>query len=158
MTLFELYWSTLTPDAGFWRGGYFQVYLEWNARISGWLLSLAGYDTQVAGTSIFSGAAAVDVRRGCDGMQPSALFAIAVLVFPAPWRRRLVGAALGVVVLLAMNVARIVTLYLLRAHVPSLFDEAHHWLWPMAFIVVALAMWIAWVRGVVTPPVAAVAE
>jgi exosortase/archaeosortase family protein len=152
MTAFEVYWSTLTPDAGFWRGGYFQHYLEWNARVSARLLGWLGYDAQTSGTSIFAPEGAVDVRRGCDGVQPSVLFAIAVLAFPAPWRLRLLGAALGVALLLALNLARIVTLFLLRVHAPGVFDEAHHWIWPMAFVVTALSLWVAWARRVLPAP------
>ncbi len=151
MGLFELYWSTLSPDQGFWRGGYFQSYLEWNARLSSFLLDLMGYETTQSGTSIFGSGGAVDVRRGCDAVQPSVLFALAVLAFPAPWRARLIGAPLGVSILLAMNLVRIVTLFQLRLHFPAAFDPAHHWIWPMAFLLVAMALWILWAKRALGP-------
>ncbi|MFA7342788.1 MAG: hypothetical protein WC003_00660 [Terrimicrobiaceae bacterium] len=66
-------------------------YLAANAWISHALLNLFGFGTVLNQTQISSADFSIVVRRGCDAVEPAALFASAVLAFPAPWEKKTLG-------------------------------------------------------------------
>ena len=53
------------------------------ARVSGGILNALGERVTVAGTEIHSGAFAVQIENGCNGLEAALLFSAAVLAFPA---------------------------------------------------------------------------
>jgi len=122
----------------------FPAYLESNARISNAILHWFGQASVVTGTTIRSPQFSITIKRGCDALEPSWLFCAAVLAFPAPWRRRLPGLAIGVAAILTLNFVRIVSLYFLGIHLPVIFETMHLEIWPMLFILAALLLWIGW--------------
>ena len=102
-----------------------------------------GFDatTHVQGHEIL-GRYSLRIVRTCDAMDVNILFVSAVSAWPAPWRRRVVAALLGMVLLFAVNVARICCLYLIGVHDPAYFDLAHHELLPAAILVVTVGAFI----------------
>jgi len=74
------------------------------------------------------------------------LFSAAVLSFRAPIVRKLTGVLAGIVVLQVLNLLRIVTLYWIGLHLPDIFNAAHTEIWPTAFIVVAIVLFICWIE------------
>ena len=124
----------------------FYQYLCVNARVSNALLHALGQDTAVADVTIHSARYSVSIRRGCDAIEPAWFFCAAVLAFPAPWRRKLTGLAAGTAFILLLNLARIVSLYFIGMEAPAYFATAHLELWPAAFILTALLLWIGWIR------------
>jgi exosortase/archaeosortase family protein len=71
-----------------------------------------------------------------------------VIAFPVSWRRKLPGLAVGIVLLFALNLARIASLYMLGANRSPLLDSFHLAWWPAFFIVCSLALWVLWVLWV----------
>ena len=126
-------------------GKLFPAYLEANAKLSNAILHGFGQSSVVASATIRSSQFSITIKRGCDALEPSWLFCAAVLAFPAPWRRRLPGMALGVMAILGLNLVRIVSLYFLGIHLPGFFETMHLEIWPVIFILVALLLWIGWV-------------
>ena len=121
-------------------------YLEANARISGAVLGLLGQANTVSEVTIRSAGFAVAVRRGCDAVEPAWFFCSAVLAFPAPLRRKLAGMLAGSAAILALNLVRIVSLFLLGLDAPRFFPAAHLEIWPAAFILAAVLLWAGWIR------------
>ena len=146
VVLFEGVFATLLASSA-----PFETYLAWNARLSAGLLSLFGHEVSATGVSLYSPEGSLEIRRGCDALQPSAIFLSAVLAFAAPIGWKLAGAAIGVVILLVVNLARIVTLYLLFVHANGAFQTAHEALWPTTFILLALFLWLLWVKKLPAP-------
>ena len=68
----------------------------------------------------------------------------ALLAFPGPWKRKLAGMLAGIVALQALNLVRIVSLYMLGSRYPSMFAPMHLEVWPAFFIVVAIALFVGW--------------
>ncbi|MBU0639166.1 MAG: exosortase H [Planctomycetes bacterium] len=132
-------WS-VTP----WYGAFFRPYLRLNTTISAALLTQFGQDVEVADVTIRSKRFAMEVRRGCDAVEPSALFVAAVLAFPALLRARLVGVLVGTALLATLNIVRIVTLYWVGVFWPRLFDVMHIQVWQATFILLALLFWVIW--------------
>lgn len=129
----------------------FTSYLELNAILAGKLLGALGESVWVSGTSIGSHQGKVDVLRGCDGSQVCAFHAISILAFPVAFHRRCVGALCGVALLFVLNIVRISSLYVLFAYFPEeWFTMAHGSLWPMAFILASVVLWVLWARWAMT--------
>ena len=60
--------------------------------------------------------------------------------------RKLHGILAGTVLLQLLNLVRIVTLYWIGLYVPDVFDSAHLEIWPTAFIIVAIVLFIGWIE------------
>lgn len=133
----------------------FESYLRANAVAGATLLRTLGFEVQVLGRAIAGEGTAVRLDLGCDGLQPSHVFLAAVMTFPAPWIRRLLGAAVGLALLLGLNVVRVVTLFLVKAWAPTAFGVVHEHVWPAAFILAALVLFVLWLRLLQRPPAAA---
>ncbi len=119
-------------------------YMRFNARASAAVLNLLGEGASVHGTSVSSPRYSVDIRHGCDAIEPSALFIAAVLAFPSTMRSKLPGLIAGTVVLAVINLVRIVSLFYTGIHFPRAFEVVHADVWQPIFILLALTLWVIW--------------
>lgn len=119
-------------------------------RFSAWLshviLSFLGAETNLSGRFISSTSTGntIEVVSGCTGLFVFVLLLSAVLAFPARWSHRIKGLLLGAALLLCLNQARIVSLFLVHGHFPHLFDDLHLFVWQGIIIVVVTFYWYAW--------------
>ncbi len=137
--------------AWFSKSPAFEYYLELNARLSGMIANLLGSAVTVDGSTITSVDFAVEVRRGCDAIQPAAIFLSGVLSFPANMKARLIGALTGTIFIFCINIVRIVSLFYIGVHYPDLFELMHVEVWQVGFIFLALLLWIVWLRWALPP-------
>ena len=144
---FELAWLFGLSDSAL-----LQHHLETSTLVTSGLLNLFGVEVTASGTLLSGPAGAITVALGCDGCQPIALFACAVIAFPVSMRARLIGLAIGLPLLFTLNVVRIATLYVIVSHHQAYFEDAHLVVWPMAFILCSLLLWILWVRRALPRP------
>lgn len=128
----------------FYRERLFPLVLRLTARLSGAALRLFGQQITVTGVLILSPMFSVRIVRGCDAVEPIALFVCAVLAFPLPLVTKLPGIIAGILILAILNLVRIVSLFLIGVYVPSLFGIMHVDVWQGVFIVLALMLWLLW--------------
>jgi exosortase H (IPTLxxWG-CTERM-specific) len=121
------------------------------ARVSGATLDLLGQDVRMQRTIIRGSRFAVNIRNGCNGVEAMLIFLAAVLAFPAPWRARLLGLAIGVAAIQAVNLVRVVALYLTGAYFPSWFDASHTVVWQTVVILFSVLLWILWANRLGSP-------
>lgn len=127
------------------KDDFFPWYLRLNARVSANVLNLLGHDdVSVNDQALGSAEFRMYIARGCDGVDPSALFIAAVLASPVALRRKLPAVFLGTIVLMGLNVVRIVTLYFTGLYFKRFFDLMHLDVWQAVFIILALALWAIW--------------
>jgi exosortase H (IPTLxxWG-CTERM-specific) len=129
----------------FYREELFPVALRLTAKLSGAALACLGQEITVSGTSIRAPTFAVNIVRGCDAVEPIALFVCAVLAFPSPLVKKLPGILAGVLALALLNLVRIVSLFLIRVYAPRFFGVMHVDVWQGVFIALALALWLLWI-------------
>ena len=141
MILFYLFWLS-----DFSQEKVQPVIVSVNARVSGFILNLFGMGTTASGGMISSPRFSVNIARGCDAIEAMALFAIALLTFPARWKYKLTGLLTGIALLFSLNILRIVSLFLTGIWFPSAFEMMHVEVWQVVFIVFAIALWIFWIR------------
>jgi exosortase H (IPTLxxWG-CTERM-specific) len=128
------------------------VYLEANARIAGAILRACGQGVEVAGVTVRSGPFAISLRRGCDAIEPAWFFCAAVAAFPVPWRRKRLILPVGTALLLGLNLVRVVSLFYVGKLWPGLYGPVHLEVWPAAFMIAVVALWLAWMRLVKPAP------
>lgn len=124
--------------------GFFPWYMSQNASWSAGLLRVCGEEASSSGASLRSPRFAVEIRRGCEAIEPTVLFVAAVVGFPVSLLARVLGVLLGLVALSLLNLVRIVSLFYVGIYWPNIFEMMHVEVWQPAFIVLALALWIAW--------------
>ncbi len=89
---------------------------------------------------------AVSIERGCNGMEAVIILFAAIFAFPATWRERLAGFALGFVAIQALNLVRIISLFYLGQYSHTWFEWFHLYLWQALIILDALVVWLLWLR------------
>jgi len=114
------------------------------ARSSGALLSLIGQDVNVNGTMIRGERFAVNINNGCNGVEAMLILLASIVAFPATMRARAIGLILGAIAVQILNAIRIITLYLLGAYQPRLFDLFHTAVWQIVIILAAIGFFLAW--------------
>jgi exosortase H (IPTLxxWG-CTERM-specific) len=124
--------------------GVLPAYMRFNARVSTVILNVFGEGAEAQGTSVVSPRYSVDIRHGCDAIAPSALFIAAVIAFPGSVLAKIPGLIAGTLVLAVINLVRIVSLFYTGIHWPRGFELMHVDVWQPAFVVLALALWVAW--------------
>lgn len=107
-------------------------------------LNLLGFKTLSEGAVLVSEGIQLDIRKGCDGIEPTFFFLIGVLVVPLSKRAKLFGVAFGLIVLTLLNLLRIIILYLVQVYWPDSFDFLHLHGGFTLFFIVTIAIWIMW--------------
>ena len=92
------------------------------------------------------GRGAVQVLAGCNAVEVCALLAAAILAFPARLKDCLIGAALGVAALQAVNLLRIISLLYLSRGSQPLFEFFHHYVWDAMIGLEGLLVFFFWAR------------
>ncbi len=127
------------------------------AKASGVALNLIGQGIEMEGTIIRNKRFAVNVRNGCNGVETMIIFLAAVLAFPASWKARGVGLALGLLAIQGINLVRVVALFLTGAYFPKFFDSSHTVVWQTVVILFGVVLWIFWANRYAQPATAGAA-
>ena len=128
------------------------------ARTAGVVLNAFGEDASIEGTEIRSPRFAVNIENGCNGVETALLFGSAVVAFPASWKRRLAGLALGFAAIQALNLVRVVSLFWIGTHRPALFSASHTVLWQSAVVLCGVLLFLVWAARAGSPAAPAVAR
>jgi exosortase H (IPTLxxWG-CTERM-specific) len=118
------------------------------AVVSAALLNVLGQQVTLEGSRILGSRFGVEILNGCNGVETMTIFAAAVLAFPAPWRARALGLAVGLVAIQLFNLVRIVALYLTGAYLPRFFDTSHTVVWQTLVIAFGVLLWMLWASRV----------
>lgn len=127
------------------RDGAIPAYLRGWAQISGSVLRVFGEKkVEVVSHTVSSDRFTVDIKRGCDALQPTVLFISAVLASPVGLLSKVPGLLIGFLFLMAMNLVRVISLFYIGIHIPRWFDTAHHDIWQATFIILSISAWALW--------------
>ena len=118
----------------------------WTAQWTSYGLRLVGTTTRVDGTILSSGTFAVDIVAECTAVGPLVLFIGAVVAYPSSMKAKGIGVALGIVALTAINLVRIISLFLIGSAYPQYLEIAHLLVWQTAIILSAIVLWLIWVE------------
>lgn len=121
------------------------------ATVSGHTLNLLGQGITQEGTIVRNEQFAVNIRNGCNGVETMVIFLAAVLAFPATWKSRGIGLALGIVAIQGINLVRVVALFLTGSYFRDFFDTSHTVVWQTVVILFGVLLWILWANRYATP-------
>lgn len=96
------------------------------------------------GPALVSPRARLSVREGCDGLDAMLLLAAALIAAPRGWRARRIGLAGGLLLLYALNQARIVALWFALRHDREVFTLLHGIVAPAVLAGAACAFFAWW--------------
>jgi len=124
----------------------FRPYLALIARVVGGILGLFGYNISVAETTVYAPQFSIEIVRGCDAIEPAAIYVAAVIASPVGVWPRIPGILIGTATLLCINLLRIVSLFFVGVYYPKAFDMIHEGVWQAIFVVLAVVFWAIWVQ------------
>ncbi len=90
------------------------------------------------------GGFAFEIYYRCTGFLPVACLAVSILGYRGHLRHKLVGLAVGVPLLIVLNLIRLVHLFLIGVTKPEHFELAHRFFWEGAMVLAILVLWLAW--------------
>jgi exosortase H (IPTLxxWG-CTERM-specific) len=124
------------------------------AVVSVWTLGLFGTDAQARSNIIVSALASVKIKEGCNGVYATMIFLAGIVAYPTSLIKKVIGVILGTAALFAVNLVRVLTLFYFSAYFPTVFDEAHLYIWQFAIIIIGGLFWLVWYDKIVSPSAA----
>jgi exosortase H (IPTLxxWG-CTERM-specific) len=118
------------------------------AHAGGSILHAFGEPVRVNGTRIASAGFAIDVENGCNGVETALLLAAAMLAFPASAAAKGAGFAAGFLLIEAVNLVRVATLFWVGAHRPAWFGPAHSLIWQSVVVLIGIGWFVMWASRV----------
>ena len=119
------------------------------AEVTGFFLKPFRMGTRVSGTIISLPNFSVEVVGECTGLYEMLIFLAAMIAYPAGWRKKLIGAGLGIPFLYAVNIVRMVFIMVVGNWSPKTFDFMHLYFWQVAMILIIVSAWVLWIEKVV---------
>lgn len=126
------------------KNGLVPEYLRGWAHASAFTLRLFGENASVHGSAISSPRFQVNIKQGCDALQPTILFVSAVLASPVGFMSKLPGLLAGFSFLMFLNLTRVISLFYIGIYWNSAFETMHHDVWQALFIIFSIAAWAIW--------------
>lgn len=119
------------------------------AEIERWLLSFVSDQATISGNLVEFGSFGVRIIAECTGIFEILIFLAAVLAYPTTKAKKAIGIALGVPILYAFNVLRILVLLLVGHYQRDLFEFMHLYFWQATLILMITSVWLLWIFKVV---------
>ncbi len=98
----------------------------------------------VDGSIIHLKGISLDVKFGCNGLEAFLIYTVAILAFPSPWKKRLIGILGGFLVIQFFNVLRIAALGYCGVHFSKYFYIFHIYVAQGIMIAIAFATFLFW--------------
>lgn len=118
--------------------------------ISAWIMQAFDDQVRAQGKLIWDQASgfAVSIEAGCNGVEAGIVLVAAMLAFPASWRERAVGIAIGLLTVQALNLVRIISLFYLGQWNKTFFEWAHLYVWQALIMLDVLLVFLIWLRWI----------
>ena len=86
------------------------LYTQAVVSLTAMVLEIMGIPCTYQGSIIKVSGISLDVRFGCNGLEAVMIYAVAIIAFPATWKKRLIGIVGGFLVIQVINIIRIAAL------------------------------------------------
>ena len=131
----------------------FNPQLTWlmavTADVTGFFLKLFGISVVVSGRVVSLSNFSMEVVGECTGLYEMLIFLAAMIAYPASYRKKLIGAGLGIPLLYVINIVRMVFIAIVGNWSPETFDFMHLYFWQVAMILIIVSVWVLWIERVV---------
>ena len=117
------------------------------ARVTLTLIHVFGMEATQIGTLIYHpDGFTYEIYYRCTGFLPVTVLAVLIFAHPGPSRFKFLGLVLGIPILLALNLLRLVYLFFVGVCAPALFDFAHSVIGQSLLILATAGLWLTWVK------------
>jgi exosortase family protein XrtM len=99
------------------------------------------------GSRISASGGGLNILNGCEGVEVLFLLLAALIAFPLPPRRRVLGVAIGTLFVFVLNQARILALFYAFRADRTLFGQLHGTVAPIVLIVATALFFLFWTRN-----------
>ena len=89
----------------------------------------------------------VTIEAGCNAVEACIVLIAAILAFPAPWRHKVLGVAIGILAVQGVNILRIISLFYLGQWRMDVFEFAHLYVCQALIMLDVLVVWLIWIRA-----------
>jgi len=94
----------------------------------------------------------ITILKGCEGTEVMFMLVAAFSAVVMPWRRRLAGLGIGILMVFCLNQVRLVGLFYAYRSDPSLFNLLHGTLAPIALVIIVALYALFWFQYAVGTP------
>ncbi len=122
------------------------IYTKFIVQATAKLLEPFGFVRAIQGSIIHLKGISLDVKFGCNGLEAFLIYMVAILAFPASWRKRLEGIIAGFVVIQFFNIIRIAALGYCGVHFKNFFYVFHMYVAQGIMIAVAFVLFLVWLN------------
>lgn len=111
-----------------------------------WIIRhVLGYaPTLIDHTMYFEGTGYIAINEGCAGLKQFLQVTLLFLIYPGPWKHKLWFIPLGILLMHATNLFRIVGLTEVLHQWPHYWKFNHDYVFRPLFYVVIFALWVVW--------------
>jgi len=110
-----------------------------------WILKALRLNVYASDIIISGEGFSVKILANCNAIFEIMLFLSAVIAFPALLKEKLIGGIVGTIFIYALNLLRVVALFLIGVYSPQFFEETHIYVSQSIFIVMVAMFWLFWV-------------
>jgi exosortase H (IPTLxxWG-CTERM-specific) len=114
------------------------------ANVAAALLRSLGDSVHRQGTLLTSPTFAVEIKTGCNGVEAMLVLVAAIVAYPAPWRRKAIGAAAGIAFIQLLNLARVLMLFIVGRDYPARFELFHVVIGQSVIFLAAIGIFLLW--------------
>ena len=125
-----------------------RVFVAWTTAST---MALFGMAVRSHGEIITGPGASLMIVNECTGVDATILLVSAVLVFPASWRQKLLGAALACGVMMLLNFVRVLSLIYIGNYHASWLEIGHLYVWPVFVILTGVGTLLYWAERFAIP-------
>jgi exosortase family protein XrtF len=118
---------------------------------TGFWFALLGYEVKVTSFQIYphlmylNGDPIISVDTPCNGLPMLYLFASFILVYPGPWKRKLIFIPAGLIIIHGINLIRIILLSYISLYSSDYFYFNHKYLFQIIVYGLVISMWLYWI-------------
>ena len=126
------------------------VVLNLQAQLGTFLINLFDSSVSVHGNVIHGNSFSMELSKGCDGIEVTALLLAGILAFPSNWKEKFKGLFWGVSIIALLNILRIPLLYWAGSRISTeLFDLIHVQGGFIFFVSVTILIWAYWIINLI---------
>lgn len=113
------------------------------------LLNLLGIKAVCSGVTVTLPHGQWEVALECTSLSALIVFLSFIIAYPSSVRSKIVGNLVGLPLLMAANILRLVLLGWATAHLPRIAHYLHDYVWQIGFLILVAFLWIVWIDQVV---------
>lgn len=110
------------------------------------VLGIMGIPCTYQGSIIQLPSISLDVRFGCNGLEAVMIYSVAVIAFPATWKKKILGIVAGFIIIQVINILRIASLAYSGIHFGRLFEYIHIYVAQGLMIAISLGVFFIYLH------------